>query len=58
MTTDNDGPYYEDMEPGMVFPSPPALLVDSGMASTYQTIVLDFYFIFQLVLAQSLHNKL
>ena len=23
----------------MVFPSPPALLVDSGMASTYQTIV-------------------
>ena len=29
MTTDNDGPYYEDMEPGMVFPSPPALLVDS-----------------------------
>ena len=39
MTTDNDGPYYEDMEPGMVFPSPPALLVDSGMASTYQTIV-------------------
>jgi len=39
MTTENDGPYYEDMEPGMVFPSPPALLVDSGMASTYQTIV-------------------
>ena len=39
MTTENNGPYYEDMEPGMVFPSPPALLVDSGMASTYQTII-------------------
>jgi len=39
MTTENDGPYYEDMEPGMVFPSPPAVLVDSGMASTYQAIV-------------------
>ena len=39
MTIENDGPYYEDMEPGMVFPSPPAVLVDSGMASTYQAIV-------------------
>ncbi|HJM27711.1 MAG: hypothetical protein QF596_07580 [Acidimicrobiales bacterium] len=39
MNKENDGPFYEDMEPGMVFPSPPPIVVDSGMASTYQSIV-------------------
>tara|TARA_Y100000590_G_scaffold455613_1_gene604605 strand:- start:800 stop:1777 length:978 start_codon:yes stop_codon:yes gene_type:complete len=38
MEAQNDGPYYDDMAPGMVFPSPPPVHVDSGMAATYQSI--------------------
>ena len=34
----SDGPYYEDMEKGLIFPAPPPVLVDSGLASTYQSI--------------------
>ena len=34
-----NGPYYEDMTPGMVFPSPPAVTVDSGTTASYQSIV-------------------
>ena len=34
----SDGPYYEDMERGLVFPVPPAVVVDSGLASVYQSI--------------------
>lgn len=34
----SDGPFYDDMTPGMVFPSPPAVTIDSGMATGYQAI--------------------
>tara|TARA_Y100001970_G_C14185395_1_gene832305 strand:- start:898 stop:1869 length:972 start_codon:yes stop_codon:yes gene_type:complete len=34
-----DGPYYEDMTPGMVFSSPPAVTVDDGITASYQSIV-------------------
>jgi len=36
---ESDGPYYEDMTPGLVFPSPPAVTVDSGITASYQSIV-------------------
>ena len=35
---ESDGPYYDEMTPGMVFPSPPAVSVDSGVAASYQSI--------------------
>ncbi|MEC7924664.1 MAG: hypothetical protein VYB80_05530 [Actinomycetota bacterium] len=35
---ESDGPYYEDMTPGMVFPSPPAVTIDNGIAAAYQSI--------------------
>ncbi len=34
----SDGPYYEDMEKGQTFPAPPAVVLDSGLASVYQSI--------------------
>ena len=34
----SDGPYYEDMEKGLIFPAPPAVVLDSGLASVYQSI--------------------
>ncbi len=34
----SDGPYYEDMEKGQTFPAPPAVILDSGLASVYQSI--------------------
>ena len=34
----SDGPYYEDMEKGLIFPAPPAVVIDSGLASVYQSI--------------------
>ena len=34
----SDGPYYEDMEKGLIFPAPPAVILDSGLASVYQSI--------------------
>lgn len=33
-----DGPYYDDLEPGLVFPSPPAVTIDSGLSAAYQAI--------------------
>ena len=53
MNIENDGPYYEDMEPGMLFPTPPALVADSGMASTYQSIIGESL---QLVLDSKISN--
>ena len=35
----SDGPYYEDMERGLIFPAAPAVVLDSGLASVYQSIV-------------------
>ena len=35
---ESDGPYYDEMTPGMVFSSPPAVSVDSGVAASYQSI--------------------
>jgi len=35
----SDGPYYEDMEKGLIFPAAPAVVLDSGLASVYQSIV-------------------
>ena len=35
---ESDGPYYDEMTPGMVFPSPPAVSIDSGVAASYQSI--------------------
>tara|TARA_B100000953_G_scaffold259293_1_gene224253 strand:- start:461 stop:1432 length:972 start_codon:yes stop_codon:yes gene_type:complete len=35
---ESDGPYYEDMTPGMVFPSPPAVTIDNEIAASYQSI--------------------
>ena len=26
----SDGPYYEDMQKGLIFPAPPAVVLDSG----------------------------
>ena len=34
----SDGPYYEDMQKGLIFPAPPAVVLDSGLASVYQSI--------------------
>ena len=34
-----DGPYYEEMEKGLIFPAPPPVTIDSGLASVYQSIV-------------------
>jgi acyl dehydratase len=36
-----DGPYYDDLQPGLVLPSPPAVTIDSGLAATYQAITGD-----------------
>ena len=33
-----DGPFYDDLAPGHVFESPPAVTIDSGLAAAYQAI--------------------
>jgi 2-methylfumaryl-CoA hydratase len=38
VTIPADGPYYDDLAPGLVFPSPPAVTIDSGLAAAYQAI--------------------
>ena len=48
---ESDGPFYDEMTPGMVFPSPPAVSVDSGVAASYQSIAGEA---FPLVLDQQL----
>ena len=50
---ESDGPYYDEMTPGMVFPSPPAVSVDSGVAASYQSIAGEAL---PLVLDQQLCN--
>lgn len=48
---ETDGPYYEEMTPGLVFPSPPAVTLDSGIAAAYQSIAGEA---FPLILDQQL----
>jgi len=38
MTIPFDGPYYDDIEPGHVFESPPAVTIEGGIAAAYQAI--------------------
>ena len=33
-----DGPYYDDLRPGHVFPRPPGVTLDTGLAATYLAI--------------------
>ncbi len=34
----NDGPYYDDLTPGQVFPVPGGVTIDAGLAATYLAI--------------------
>ena len=34
----DDGPFYDDLVPGHVFESPPAVTIDGGLAAAYQSI--------------------
>lgn len=36
-----DGPYYDDLTPGHLFDSPPAVTVEGGLAAAYQAITGD-----------------
>ncbi|MEM7288484.1 MAG: acyl dehydratase [Actinomycetota bacterium] len=38
-----DGPYYDDLETGLVFPVPPPVTLDAGLVSAYRTIVGDHW---------------
>ena len=38
-----DGPCYDDLSPGLVFPVPPAVTLDGGLVSAYRGIVGDHW---------------
>lgn len=38
-----DGPYYDDLSPGLVFPVPPAVTLDGGLVAAYRSIVGDHW---------------
>ena len=43
MSLPPDGPYYDDLEAGLVFPVPPAVTLDGGLVSAYRGIVGDHW---------------